>query len=502
MKKQILINVEAGERRIAILAENKLDDCFVERLDRKEMVGNIYKAVVDSIVPAIGAAFVNYGKPKNGFLYVSDATESLEDYEDEGVVYDTDTSKEKKFLKIEELLKKGQEVMVQVVKEELGTKGARLTTNVSLPGRYLVLMPHGEKIGVSRRIREDQERKRIREILKTFKLPENTGLIARTAAAGCDKKDLIRDFKYLSRQWLFIKANSKRKAAPALLWQELDLASKIIRDILNDNFEKIIVDERIEFKRLLHVINNFSPEFRSKVELYRGEEPIFEKYGIEKELDKVYNRKIFLKCGGYITIEQTEGMVAIDVNTGGYTKKQNPEDTVYKVNLEAAVEVARQLRLRDVGGIVVIDFIDMETEQRRKSLFNTLQYELKKDRAKTHIACFSELNIVELTRQRTHKSLESSAYQSCPYCEGKGLIKSQDTVAILAIRKLSEFLKKSGTRARGNREVEIVLHPDVAAKIRKGKSDYINKLARLFRVKIVVLENTSFHYEDIEIKRV
>ncbi len=504
-KKQILINVEAGERRIAIVVENRLDDYFVERLEQKTIVGNIYKGEVSAVVPAIGAAFVNYGAEKNGFLYVSEAMEAMPDYEEGGIIYETDTfpagsqlKKARGTLKIEDLLKKGQQVLVQVVKEEIGTKGARLTTNISLPGRYLVFMPNSGKVGISRKIRDDKERKRIRDILKTLKLPAGAGLIARTAAAGCANKDLARDAKFLAKQWAQIKSASRRASTPSLVWHELDLISKVLRDILTEDIDKVIIDDKLEFKKKKRVIANFSPKFKSRIELYRDDEPLFERYGVEKEIDKIFQRKVFLKCGGYITIEQTEGMVAIDVNSGRFTRKKDPEETIYRVNGEAAVEIAKQLRLRDVGGIVVIDFIDMASEQHRKNIFNTLQQELRKDRAKTHIASFSDLDIVEMTRQRTYKSMESASYQSCPYCNGRGLIKSSETVSILAIRKLKNFLKK--TKAR--RPVEVVLHPDVAVKMRKDDSRYLAKFERMFRTKISVLQNDRFHLEDIEIKRV
>ncbi|MFH0731903.1 MAG: Rne/Rng family ribonuclease [Candidatus Omnitrophota bacterium] len=499
MKKQILINVEAGERRIAVLAENKLDDYFVERIDQRNIVGNIYKAIVSTIVPAIGAGFINFGAEKNGFLYVTDAAEAMPpDFDEEEIAYDTEAKNPRGHLKISELLTKGQQLLVQVAKEELGTKGARLTTNISLPGRFLVFMPNSNKIGVSKKIRDYKERDRIKDILKAFKLPDGAGLIARTAASGSAKNDLERDIRYLTRQWALIKALSKKKAAPALLWQELDVTSKLIRDMQTEELDKIIIDDKDEYNNVRHVASNFSPELRTRIELYKEDEPLFEKHGIEIELEKIFHRKVYLKCGGYITIEQTEGMVAIDVNSGRFTRKKDPEETIYRVNIEAATKIAQQLRLRDVGGIIVIDFIDMANKQYRKNVFNTLQHELKKDKAKTNIVSFSDLDIVEMTRQRTHKSLESAAYQSCPYCNGKGLVKSADTVSILTMRKLNEFMKK--TRTRG--PIEVVLHPDVAIKLRADENGFLHKLQRKYRNKITVLENIHLHLEDIEIKKV
>jgi len=494
LKKQILINAEAGEIRIALRIENRLDDYFVERTEHKAIVGNIYKGAVDSIVPAIGAAFINYGASKNGFLYVTDATETTVDFGEGEIIYEAEEKKDRGRLKIEELLKKGQQILIQAVKEELGTKGARLTTNISLPGRFLVFMPNSSKIGISRKIRDEGERKRIKDILKSFKLKEG-GVIARTAASGCSEKDLIRDVRYLSKIWGRIKVAAKRKQAPALLYEELDLTSKIIRDVFTEDVDKIIIDDKFEFKKIRHAIANFAPSFKSRIELYKNDEPLFEKYGVEKEIDEIYQRKVFLKCGGYITIEQTEGMVAIDVNSGRFTKKKDPEETIYRVNSEAAVEVARQLRLRDIGGIVVTDFIDMANPHYRRNVFNSLREELKKDRAKTNIASISELDIVELTRQRTHKSMESASYQTCPYCNGRGLIKSIDTISILAIRRLKDFLKS----AKGRQGAEIVVHSDVAVKLRKDENGLLYKLQRNFRAKITVLENNRFHLEDIEI---
>ncbi len=511
MRKEILINVEAGERRIAIVVENKLDDYFVDRLEQEAIVGNIYKGGVNSVVPAIGAAFIDYGAAKNGFLYVTDVMEAMPECVEGEIIYEAEAPpagrkerRRKGPLKIQDLLKTGQEVLVQVVKEEIGTKGARLTTNISLPGRYLVFMPNSSKIGISRKIRDDKERKRIKDTLKTFRLPKGAGLIARTAAEGSAERDLARDAKFLTKQWARIKVASRKKSVPSQLWHELDITSKIMRDMLTEEVDKIIIDEKGEFRRIKRIVANFSPKFRSRIELYKDDEPLFEKYGIEKDIDRIFHRKIFIKCGGYITIEQTEGMIAIDVNTGRFTKKKNPEETIYRANVEAAAETARQLRLRDIGGIVVIDFIDMLDEQHRKDVFNTLQKELRKDRARTHIASVSELDIVELTRQRTYKSIESASYQTCPYCEGRGRIKSAETVSILAVRKLKNFLKKTCLQAgRQNRQpVEIVLHPDVATKLRKDESGFLRNLQRKFRTKITVLENNRFHFEDIETKRV
>ncbi len=497
---EILINIEAGERRVAILRDKKLEWYFVERIAEKRIVGNVYKGSVSSVLNGMGAAFVDCGLEKNGFLYVDDITAPLIEDEDSGFFFPAHGSKHRNSkTKISEVIKKGQDVLVQITKEQLGTKGARLTTHISLPGRYLVLMPTSKRVGVSRRIKEDEERRRIKALLHEIKLPKDVGLIARTAAEGCNKRELVRDATYLLDVYKKISSASKRRKSPVLVFEEFDIALKIVRDFLSDDTTKVIVDEIQEFKRLKAFIGKIAPKYRNKMSFHKDHVQLFEKHNVEKEIDKLFERKIYLKCGGYITIEQTEGMIAIDVNSGRFTGKRNLEETIYKVNKEAAEEVARQLRLRDIGGIVIIDFIDMDVSSHKKEVYSILQNALRKDKAKTNLISFSELNIVEMTRQRVRKSLESGSYTNCAYCGGKGIVKSDSAIVISALRKIKSFLK---VRRPRKMSIEIIVHPRIAQRLVTNDSAAVDKLKKVFKRRITVVSDDTLHTEEIKIKAV
>jgi ribonuclease G len=493
----ILINIEAGERRVAILRDKKLEWYFVERINEKRIAGNVYKGIITSVLNGMGAAFVDCGLDKNGFLYVDDIIpQEIDDDDAEPLPRQKPRRHQKHNTKISDIVKKGQEVLVQVEKESLGTKGARLTTHISLPGRYLVLMPTSKRNGVSRKIKDDKERLRIKSILNNIKLPDGMGLVARTAAEGCDKRDFLRDVSYLLDTYNRINKASKKEKAPVLLFEEFDIGLKIIRDFLNNDTLSVAVDDKQEFKRLKAFTQRIVPKYRSRVIFHNDNIPLFEKHNVEKEIDKLFERKIFLKCGGYITIEQTEGMIAIDVNSGRFTGKKNLEDTIFKVNKEAAEEVARQLRLRDIGGIVIIDFIDMESSARRKETLSILQNALRKDKARTNIISFSELNIVEMTRQRVRKSLESVSYKNCPYCEGKGMVKSDEAMATSVLRKLKSFIKLN----RKKQAIEVYVNPRIAQRLVNQDAPAIDNLKRLFRCRISVVSDDALHIEEVRIK--
>lgn len=497
---EILINIEAGERRVAILRDKKLEWYFVERISEKRIVGNIYKGSVTSVLNGMGAAFVDCGLEKNGFLYVDDITAPLIEDEDSGFFFPASNNKHRnQRTKISDVIKKGQDVVVQVTKEELGTKGARLTTHISLPGRYLVLMPTSRRIGVSRRIKEDEERRRIKAVLHEIKLPKDTGLVARTAAAGGNKREFLRDVNYLLYTYKKISSDAKKKKSPVLVFEEFDIALKTLRDFLSDDTSKVIVDDIKEFKRLKSFTVKIAPKYKNRLAFHKDPVSLFEKHDVEKEINKLFERKIYLKCGGYITIEQTEGMIAIDVNSGRFTGKRNLEDTIFKVNKEAAGEVARQLRLRDIGGIVIIDFIDMEVASHKKQVYSILQNALLKDKAKTNIISFSELNIIEMTRQRVRKSLESVSYENCTYCNGKGIVKSDSAVAISALRKIKSHLKARKTRRPG---IEVIVHPRIAQRLVNDDSAAIDKLKQSFRRRISVVSDDSLHVAEVRIRSV
>jgi ribonuclease G len=332
--------------------------------------------------------------------------------------------------------------------------------------------------------------------LHELKPPDDIGLVARTAAEGADKRDFLKDVNYLLDTYNRINRLAKEKDAPALLYEELDLSLKVIRDFLTDNTHKVIVDDKEEFKKLRAFTARIAPRLINKVVFYKEDTPLFEKFEAEKEIDKLFERKIYLKCGGHITIEQTEGMVAIDVNSGKFTGKKNLEDTVFKVNKEAAEEIARQIRLRDIGGIIVIDFIDMESQQHRREVFGILQGALKADRARTNVISMSDLDIVEMTRQRVRKSLESVSYQNCPYCDGKGMVKSDPTMVIMALRKLKAYLRTQCSR----RAVELKVHPRIAQRLVMEDAPSLDFLRNRFRRRIAVVADDTLHVEEVNIE--
>jgi len=383
---------------------------------------------------------------------------------------------------------------VQVVKEPISTKGARLTAHVSIPGRFLVLMPFDNRIGLSKRIEDHKERDRIRKIMEDLKLPKDVGFIVRTAAIGASLKDFSRETHYLIRLWQHIKYKSKKAKPPQLIHQEYDLILRTARDTFTEATVKLELDSKNDFKRISKFLRMTSPQFRSRLKLYTDRMPIFEKYDVEKQIDKIYNRIIQLKSGGYLVFDETESLVAIDVNSGKSVGHKNLEETAFRTNLEAAEEVPRQLRLRDIGGIIIIDFIDMEFGGHRKTIVKTLERALENDKAKTKILNISSIGLVEMTRQRARRSIEAKSYQRCPYCAGRGTIKSPSTISTNLARQLTRIL--SATRAR---EIFVTLNPEVASYVIAPERNMIKQLERRFRRYIRVIEDPNQHIEEIKI---
>lgn len=497
MYKEILINVEPQEKRVAIVESKVLEEFFVERIGVRQLVGNIYKGRISSVVPAVKAAFVNLGLDKNGYLYLADVV---------GIGVETDAFERDEMdelysaravgpqQSIEQLLKKGQEVLVQITKEPFGTKGARLTTHITLPGRYLVLLPFDRHLGISRRISDEKERARLREILSQLDIPSEMGVIIRTAGIGRSKRDISRDLKYLLSLWRKIKLAASRKPSPSILHEEFDLVLRVARDYLTEDIDKLVIDSRDDYRRIHHFLSAVAPYLRSKAELYEGDIPLFDRKLIEKEIEKIFERKVYLKSGGYVVIEPTEGLVAIDVNSGKFTEKRNLEETAYATNMEAAKEIARQIRLRDLGGIIVIDFIDMVQAGHRRKVFEALLEALKRDKAKTDVSPLSELCLVEMTRQRMRRSLESVSFRECPYCLGKGLIKSVPTISIQALRRVKKFLKESKKR-----QVALHVHPEVASRLFNEDRPAIESIERAFKGRVIVKADPLLHIEDIKV---
>jgi ribonuclease G len=479
MAKEILINAGTQEKRAAIVNEGVLDEFYIERNQDKTIVGNIYKGKIEAVMPSIGAAFVDIGLPKKGFLYLSEIETAFEALE-------TPTSP------IPKEPKKGQEVLVQVVKESFGTKGPRLSAHIGIAGRYLVLMPLDNQVGVSRRIESDEERKRLKTILNECKFPTKVGFIVRTAAEGKNKQELTRDAQFLYKLWERMDKNIHGKPAPSVIYEEYDLVLRVIRDSFTDDVSKLIVDSKPEFYRIQHFMRTFLRHLSRKVEMYRGDD-LFEGKDIERQIHRIFESKIYLKSKAYLIIEPTEGLVVIDVNSGGFKKKVGQEEAAFKVNCEAAIEVAHQLRLRDLGGIVVIDFIDMEKEGHRREVLNTLKRSLSNDKAKYDILGISKFGLVEMTRERVHNTVQSLSFQPCPYCMGKGKVKSPLTVSIYALKEIKRAVKQ-----KAQKELTLTAHPSVIDEILRDKTT-ISSIERISKAKINLVPNPSLRIEDITI---
>ncbi len=502
-KEEILVNVGLQETRVVILEDKRLEDFYVERSDSERLVGNIYKGKVESILPGMGAAFVDLGLEKNGFLYVSDVFTNGATYEKFLDGEDDDAleraTKDKGLPSISDLLKKGDEILVQIVKEPIGTKGCRLTTHISIPGHFLVLMPIGKRtarrIGLSKRIEDRRERDRLRKILEDLKLPEDVCFVVRTASIGASRMELTKEARYLLRLWVRVKRRSRGAGAPRALYEEYNLILRTARDMLTDKVRCIEIDSVQEFRKLNKFLGAFSSRLRSKLVFHRAATPLFEKHDVERQIDKIYNRVVRLRSGGYIVIDETESLVAVDVNTGRFVGKRNLEETAFKTNLEAVEVIARQLRLRDLGGIVVLDFIDMEVQEHRRAVFKSLERALERDRARSKILNISRLGLVEMTRQRMRKSLEDVTYQKCPHCGGRGLVKSAATLSIEAVRRLEYFLAK--TRSW---RISVTASPEIAGLLLDPKKHIVPSLQRKFRKRIQIAEDPSLRMEDMRIE--
>ncbi len=504
MANELVINTSLHETRIALIENGTIAELYIERSKVKGIVGNIYKGKVVRVLPGMQAAFVDIGHEKAAFLYVADVFDAMDEYEslmegngakkDEG---QEDAESEGPVLHpmhpIEELLQEGQELLVQISKEPIGTKGARITAHISLPGRHLVYIPTVDHVGISRRIEDEEERERLKGIVEKIK-PVGSGFIVRTVSEGKSEEDLMADMKYLLKLWDEVAKKKDKVHAPALIHSDLDVTQKVVRDILTESVDRIVVDSKPEYDRIVHFITTFMPKIKYSIELYDEEEPIFDHFGLEVEISRGLGRKVWLKSGGYIIIEQTEALTAIDVNTGRFVGKHNLEDTILKTNLEAVKEIAYQLRLRNIGGIIIIDFIDMEKEVNREKVFNALEEALKSDKSKTNILKISELGLVEMTRKRVRESMGRMMCEPCPYCEGRGYVKSKTTICHEIFRELRrEMLDIRGTKAM------LTVHPQVADLLYDEERKGLEELERRFKKRITVRAKPGFHQEQFEI---
>jgi ribonuclease G len=500
MANELVINTTSHETRIALIENGTIAELYIERSRVKGIVGNIYKGRVIRVLPGMQAAFVDIGMEKAAFLYVADVFEEIEDYEtfmDGNEKKENGQEGESQGLNpmhpIEELLQEGQEIMVQVSKEPIGTKGARITSHISLPGRHLVYMPTVDHVGVSRRIENEAERERLKEIVERTKMTSG-GFIIRTVSEGKSEEDLLTDMQYLTKLWEEVVKKNEKAHAPSLIHSDLDVTQKVVRDILSEDVDRIVVDAKPEYDKIVQFISTFMPKIKYSIELYEENEPIFDHFGLEVEISRALGRKVWLKSGGYIIIEQTEALTAVDVNTGRYVGKHNLEDTILKTNLEAVKEIAYQLRLRNIGGIIIIDFIDMEKEVNREKVFTALEEALKADKSKTNILKMSDLGLVEMTRKRVRESIGRLMCEPCPYCEGLGYIKSKTTVCQEIFRELRrEMLDVHGSKAM------LTVHPQVADLLYDEERRGLEDLEKRFKKRITVRAKPGFHQEQFEI---
>jgi ribonuclease G len=499
--KRIVVNAGLIETRVAVQSAGLLTELYVEREGRRSIVGNIYKGVVTNVLPGMQAAFVDIGLTKDAFLYAGDYTANLgdedagPDAEDDAPDVDVVAAEPRRegTPPIEELLTRGQDVLVQVSKESLGTKGARVTSFVSLPGRSIVYMPHARHVGVSRRIRDEQERERLRSLVKGLRPPAG-GFIVRTVAEGKGEEDLAADIQFLSRLWTQIQARFEGATAPSLLHEEMDLTFRVVRDLFSPEVEEFVVDDPAAYTKCVEFVGSLVPQLATRVRLWEGVTPIFEATGVERELERALRRRVWLKSGGYIVIDHTEALVAIDVNSGKYVGKRDFEETVLKINLEAVGEIVRQIRLRDLGGIIIIDFIDMERPEHRADVYGALMHVLADDKARTNVLEISELGLVEMTRKRVRQSLQSLFCAPCPTCKGTGLVRSDAALAAEIARKV-----RGAAAEMGGDEAVIRVHPDLAHHLETERRDAFHRLTDLIGRKVTVQAVPSYQREQYEI---
>jgi ribonuclease G len=546
MTKEMIISSSAHETRVAILEDDQVAEIFIEREHQRGVVGNLYKGRVSKVLPGMQSAFVDLGLERDGFLYVSDVVAASEEFdrletedeEDGGSAVGGDSSsggirsahavrrpgadgaasggglggppsrggrrdREKgPEPKIEELLKEGQEIVVQVAKEPIGTKGARLTSHATMPGRFLVFMPTVDHVGVSRKIDSREERSRLRGIVREFREQHGFtgGVIIRTAAASRPKEDIVADLSYFHKVWTEIREKAEGSRAPAVVYREQSLVAKLLRDLLTEEYSAIRIDNEQEYRRVYELIERIMPSLAAKVRLYNKEYPIFEEYGVQAEIDRALRSKVWLKSGGSIVINQTEALVAIDVNTGRYVGKKTAgrlEDTILKTNLEAVREIVRQIRLRDLGGIIVLDFIDMEEKKNRQKVFQAVEQELRKDRSPSKALQVSDFGLVIITRKRVKQSLERVLTEPCPYCAGSAVIKSRSTICyeiLSEVKKISADLDGQTLVLRVN--------PDIARALRDEERAVFKELKQSIGREVAVKPDVQLHHEQFDLMAV
>lgn len=489
--KEIITEVTKDQTRIALLEDKILTEFYIERKGRERIVGNIYKGKVANILQGMQAAFIDIGLEKNAFLYVGDILVDKHDFEFEGVQYNVVERLKKTSIK--DILQQGQEIMVQVLKEPIGTKGARVSTHITLPGRALVLMPTVDYIGVSRRIENEEERSRLKLAGEKLK-PAGMGLIIRTAAEGKEINDFKSDVEFLTRLWSKIKDDEKMYVAPRLIHRDENLLYRMVRDMLTQEIDKIITDSSDGYIQILELINLICPGFINRMIRFDEVPNIFDFYQVESQIDKALGRKVWLKSGGYLIFDQTEALTSIDVNTGKYVGSINLQETVYHTNLEAAVAIAHHIRLRDIGGIIIIDFIDMEHENHKEEVLALLKQALKKDRTKTNVLGFTDLGLVEMTRKKVRQRISSVLQKPCPYCHGSGRVFSEQTIGLKIKKEINNIIKNVQTE-----NIFIELHPLVYSELIGSNENALLQIEKDNHIKIYIKILSQNHIEQYKV---
>ncbi|MGE4284071.1 MAG: ribonuclease E/G [Clostridia bacterium] len=494
MSNEIIVDISMGQTRVALLEDRELVELYIESPEHQRMVGNIYKGKVMSVLPGMQAAFVDIGYEKNAFLYVKDILGSIQFEDNWGLEPEKCTVIEEPC--ICDIIQVGQEIIVQVIKEPIGTKGPRITTNITLPGRYLVLLPNADYIGVSKRIDNDNEKRRLRDIAKSIK-PKDIGLIVRTEGEEREESDFIQDLNFLMKLWSKIRSKQEHSQALEIIHKDFDLLFRTIRDLFTCHIDKCVINDKKQYSKIVELVDILSPSLSNRIEYFSKNYDIFEHYQIESKIGRALDKKVWLKCGGHIVIDQTEALTAIDVNTGKYVGETDLENTVLRTNLEAAREIAKQLRLRDIGGIIIIDFIDMRGQGHREEVIETLKHYLKKDKTKATVVGITHLGLVEMTRKKVKERLSALLKLECSYCAGTGKILEPKIVARLAESELYRVCTQTIAPA-----VEVQVHPSVAEVLSGPDHHNIMRLEAILDKKIILKSCKAMKHDDVAVKEV
>ncbi len=491
---KLVISVEKLERRVALLENGRLEEYSVERNSSRNIVGSVYKGKVKNIEMGLKAMFVDIGFEKNAFLHFWDAIPAALDSGIEEIDRPNKRGQKKRITAkdIPNIYPVGSDVIVQVTKGPIGTKGPRVTTNLSFAGRYLVFMPYSDRSGISRKIEDPKERERLRKILRQLEIPEGIGVIIRTVGEGQRARYFVRDLAVLLEQWQRVEQAIQEQPSATRVFEEPDLVERTVRDFLTDEIDEVVCDDRPAIDRMNSMVGQISRRARNRIQFYDGASPIFETFGIQKQIDDAFHRQVWLKCGGYIVIDETEALVAIDVNTGRNKGGRDVEKTILQTNLEAADEIARQLRLRNIGGLIIGDFIDMKSRKDQQAVYNLMRERLKRDKAKTHVLAISALGLMEMTRQRAQESLSDSIYENCPYCQGRGVVKTSMTTSVELHRLLNHVMRKYQDSVH---DIRVILNPDVLKRLKEEDEDILVELERRYAGRLMFRGDPTYHHE-------